>query len=287
MLRLSSNGKNAESGEIIDFNNNIQLRIQSAEPWSLYTLIVYDRSAPSAKDPFNSPYLHWLVVNIQGDDLSSGETVVEYQRPSPPPGSGVHRYVVALLTQLSDKPIQPEIPQGRIQFPIGEFTTGYGLYPSDTITFSVRSPSPRSPPPRSGGYWPTPNRNSDRGFRDRKSGSDDSRKYESEKRKDWTNPQMTDQEQRYCRCLVEVAAKQPLSCNKDRAWFEEREGRRCANPYAVCQKTVLKGQSRPRCNFILERMSDSQLRGLASLERLEVTPETSREEVISILRSKQ
>lgn len=43
--------------------------------------------------------VHWLVGNIKGSDLSSGQEVVPYLQPVPFNNSGVHRYVFALYEQ--------------------------------------------------------------------------------------------------------------------------------------------------------------------------------------------
>lgn len=48
-----------------------------------HTLVMYD---PDAVKP---SWIHWIATN-QGDKLS-------YKGPSPPPGTGIHRYIFALL----------------------------------------------------------------------------------------------------------------------------------------------------------------------------------------------
>ncbi len=70
-----------------------------------HTLIVVDPDAgktkPTDPRPGNSDryYLHWLVVNISGGDLASGRQVVQYQKPTPPPGTGQHEYKFLLFSQ--------------------------------------------------------------------------------------------------------------------------------------------------------------------------------------------
>ena len=62
---------------------------------------MFDPDAPSAAQKGNQ-YLHWLITNI---DLASHPysltTVHPYVGPSPPPGSGVHRYGFIVLKQAS------------------------------------------------------------------------------------------------------------------------------------------------------------------------------------------
>jgi len=49
---------------------------------------------------------------------------------------------------------------------------------------------------------------------------------------------LTDPQQRYCRCVLHVAAQQSPSCLSEQAWFATREGKQCYNPYAVCAASV-------------------------------------------------
>lgn len=62
---------------------------------NLYTITMTDPDAP------NPDYLHWLVINNTTDSIlhPNGETIVPYVRPSPPPGSGMHRYYTTVWSQ--------------------------------------------------------------------------------------------------------------------------------------------------------------------------------------------
>jgi hypothetical protein len=95
-----------------------------------------------------------------------------------------------------------------------------------------------------------------------------------------------EQDDKYCDCIVKVAAKQPPSCNSDRAWFQERDGHKCYNPYAVCHKTV-QGVGRPSCkqHYNYESMSDDQLIGFASLERINIPQPYDRNTLIQAINS--
>ena len=44
-------------------------------------------------------YLHWMVTNIRGGDLSSGDLVCDYLQPFPALGTGYHRYTFVLYRQ--------------------------------------------------------------------------------------------------------------------------------------------------------------------------------------------
>merc|ERR1719480_500084 len=44
-------------------------------------------------------YLHWMVANIRGSDLASGDTICDYIQPFPAFGTGYHRYSFVLFKQ--------------------------------------------------------------------------------------------------------------------------------------------------------------------------------------------
>ena len=66
----------------------------------LYTIVMVDHDAPSADDPYNKYWLHWLVIN-------NNEDMVPYSPPNPPMGSGPHRYFVYIFEQPNELYIQP------------------------------------------------------------------------------------------------------------------------------------------------------------------------------------
>lgn len=58
------------------------------DPTALYTVLFTDPDAPSRANPAYSEVLHWLVVNVQKADISSGVTIMEYVGSGPPDGTG-------------------------------------------------------------------------------------------------------------------------------------------------------------------------------------------------------
>ncbi|ETO33247.1 hypothetical protein RFI_03860 [Reticulomyxa filosa] len=48
----------------------------AADAKKYYTLILTDPDAPSRKEPKYREWLHWIVTNIPGSDVSKGETLV-------------------------------------------------------------------------------------------------------------------------------------------------------------------------------------------------------------------
>lgn len=84
-----------------------------------YTLIMSDPDAPSRAAPRCREWLHWIVANtekrcggkgMEGEEGEEGEeetevsgqgyTVCDYNGPTPPRGTGKHRYVFVLYEQL-------------------------------------------------------------------------------------------------------------------------------------------------------------------------------------------
>jgi phosphatidylethanolamine-binding protein (PEBP) family uncharacterized protein len=70
-----------------------------ADPAKYYTLLMFDPDAPSRQDPKSADVKHWLVVNILGCDVKSGEVIAEYAGSGPPQGTGLHRYIFLVFEQ--------------------------------------------------------------------------------------------------------------------------------------------------------------------------------------------
>lgn len=102
-----------EEGKVADFGNVMtpfQIRNAPQVKWhaeheSYYTLVVIDPDAPKAKYPTLREYNHWLVVNINGSDLRSGDVKIEYTGPLPYRRSGLHRIVFLLYKQIEKSAI--------------------------------------------------------------------------------------------------------------------------------------------------------------------------------------
>jgi phosphatidylethanolamine-binding protein (PEBP) family uncharacterized protein len=78
-------------------------------------------------------YLHWMVVNITGSDVSTGSTVMPYKPPphSPDESDGVHRYTVLLFAHrnpLNGSSGYPW-PTARTNFNTSLFWDAHGLPP--------------------------------------------------------------------------------------------------------------------------------------------------------------
>jgi phosphatidylethanolamine-binding protein (PEBP) family uncharacterized protein len=58
-----------------------------------YTFIIVDPDAPTG------PHIHQCIYNIPGDNVQKGTILLPYYPPTPPKGSGEHRYFCILYEQ--------------------------------------------------------------------------------------------------------------------------------------------------------------------------------------------
>ncbi len=114
--QVNANGKtltkkNTVSAPTIEF---------TGDTGKLYTLLMSDPDAPAKS------WLHWLITNIPGEsnDITQGQTVMEYTRPNPP--SGTHRYIFTLYEQPGGS-IMVSAPADRGNFPVPQFEQHYSL----------------------------------------------------------------------------------------------------------------------------------------------------------------
>jgi len=205
-----------------------------AFPNKYYTLVMYDISAPTPENPANSPYLHLLTVNIPGMDIPKGNIVVSYVPPSPPSGSAPHMYIIDIYEQPGL--ISLESVTDRVRYDLAGLVNRTGLVLTKRFSFFVEAPQEYQP------------------------------------KASWLKSEtgLSEPKQKFCRCVLDVASKQPESCNRERAWYQVREGRMCYNPYSVCAKSV--GTTSRKCgeSYDFENIPDDQLVAYASLNRIEV-----------------
>lgn len=103
-----------------------------ADKNSFYTLIMTDPDAPSRENPEFREILHWLVVNIPGNEVNKGKVITEYIGSGPPQGSGLHRYIFFVFKQPSvlnfDEPGDSRTSrQHRRQFKTRDLAKKYNL----------------------------------------------------------------------------------------------------------------------------------------------------------------
>lgn len=91
----------------------------SPPPETYYTLVAWDPDAPAKS------WLHWLITNITGSNPTTGEEVVTWSPPTPPPGTGPHRYIFGLFSH--EQPIDVSPPQSRGNFSPSTFAANHKL----------------------------------------------------------------------------------------------------------------------------------------------------------------
>ena len=105
---------------------------------TLYTVAFVDPDAPSRKEPKFREWLHYLVFNVKGCDLSSGEEQAAYIGSGPPQGTGLHRYVWIVYKQKEKIKVEEKklifSGEGRGGFNIEKWRKKYGL--SDPIALN-------------------------------------------------------------------------------------------------------------------------------------------------------
>ncbi|KAH8359195.1 hypothetical protein KR093_005122 [Drosophila rubida] len=97
-----------------------------------YTLLMVDPDVPSRKVPKFKEYLHWLVVNIPGNQLNLGDVRAAYVGALPLKDTGLHRYVLLLykqpdFTKFDVEKVPQQNDEGRIKFSTKQFAEKYKL----------------------------------------------------------------------------------------------------------------------------------------------------------------
>lgn len=79
------------------------VQLSSADEEKKYTLLMVDPDAPSRKKPSRAYWRHWLLVDIKGEAFKTGDVrgseLSAYTRPTPPQGTGLHRYQFLVFEQ--------------------------------------------------------------------------------------------------------------------------------------------------------------------------------------------
>ena len=97
-LEVYYNNKKIQNNEFItpiESQNMPLVKIISRSNNKIYTLVMYD------PDAVNGTHVHWLVININDNNISNGKIILSYKGPAPPPKTGKHRYIFELYEQNS------------------------------------------------------------------------------------------------------------------------------------------------------------------------------------------
>lgn len=105
-LSLSFNGQSIADGSTVTPSTaSVEPELEwLSESGVYYSVMMVDPDAPSPDDPSSAQWLHWAVINIPGDgsllnSLDGGRAMISYAGPSPPAGSGDHRYCTYVFKQ--------------------------------------------------------------------------------------------------------------------------------------------------------------------------------------------
>lgn len=230
-------------------------------PGLSYTFMIYDIDAPRPNAASSSPYMHLLITNIPGNNISQGQYLFDYMPPKPPRSSENHRYVIALFSQ--NKSISGVNLTRRSRFPLDSFITQNGLKLVDDDIIEVDP-------------------NTDKFHLTNKFDVSFNPEHHLIKGNSSLNPG----EENFCSCVIKVAGKEPGQCSFEKAWFEERDGRTCYNPYAVCANST--GHSSRRCNenYNYDAFTDDQLTAFANLNQITYATPLDKSALLRTIKSK-
>ena len=98
-MEVIYNNKTIKNNEFLKVNKTqvkpeIVLNVDSSKT---YLLIMYD------PDAFGGTRIHWVVTNINNNDVNNGYNLLKYKGPAPPPKTGKHRYIFELYEQPFNK----------------------------------------------------------------------------------------------------------------------------------------------------------------------------------------
>jgi len=124
------------NGVKVENNMDIELKQVQTQPKikfnipanKYYTILMVDPDAPSATDPINKHWLHWMVMN-------NNETVINFQPSLPSKNSGKHRYYIYLLEQQNKIDKLPTY--SRPKFSVEQFITKYKLKPIASFMYKT------------------------------------------------------------------------------------------------------------------------------------------------------
>lgn len=242
-------------GSLSDLSS-LQIDWDVNNPTLYYTLIIIDI------DAIQSPFLHALIINIPGNDISNGNVIASYTPPNPPINSKDHRYFIYIYQQPHR--ITPMLVSTRTNFDINTFISKNRLILSEMEVIVVNSNTRQYYLTESS---PLVTPNPDHPLIN-------------------TNSLLSESEKKYCSCVIEVAEKQPGACNLEKAWFERKDNRICANPFAVCAKST--GGSNRNCNqnYNYSEMTDSQLVAFSNLNNIPIPTPFNRSILLDTITSR-
>lgn len=121
----------------------VQVSLYGVDTRYKYTITAVDPDYPSTDNPTGREYLLWLLTNVEGSDLVSGDIqsgncVVPYEGPNPQKGN--HR-VVFIIYQQFYQPVPNITISNRTNFSARIFANQYSLGEAIAAVFSLVQPA--------------------------------------------------------------------------------------------------------------------------------------------------
>uniref|UniRef100_A0A7S2UZW4 Uncharacterized protein n=1 Tax=Fibrocapsa japonica TaxID=94617 RepID=A0A7S2UZW4_9STRA len=113
------------------------VKLTGVQSSALYTLVMVDPDHPGPMHPINREWVHWIVTDIPGGNISRGKEILSYD--SPKPVFHIHRYIIIVFKQTS-KDISDEIKK-RPNFHVKEFAMKHRMDPVGALFFYLHSPA--------------------------------------------------------------------------------------------------------------------------------------------------
>ena len=200
-----------------------------------YTMVMYDVDAPS-KNSHAGVFIHYLLFNMSAD--GEGEELYSYVAPNPQDGE-THRYYIDIYKQPHemDMNIMNDV---RDDFDLEGLVKDNG--------FGIRNRASFIYP-----YMINNNKNKNKKHKHKDifiSGSD-----------------LSEDEKKYCSCVLSVGSKQSPSDLRERKYLN-KDGKYVKgkyNPYAVCSASTKSANRKCGTNYDFEAMPDELLRSYVNL----------------------
>ncbi|CAF1003932.1 unnamed protein product [Adineta ricciae] len=122
---------------------NVQINIENDPNKPHLTLILADPDAPQRGNERAGPWSHWIKAGFQGNNVTSGKTLADYQGPAPPSGTGPHQYIFLLYKSATNdfskhgESIAVSDSGKRKQFHLKKFETDHQLELVATTSYTV------------------------------------------------------------------------------------------------------------------------------------------------------
>ena len=261
VINVFFDGKNANNMSVTPELAKKEIGFTWTQDFNLKTIIMYDTDAPYPP-PRNtsSPMVHILAVNLR--DVIE-QTPISYLPPNPPVDSPPHTYMVELYRQTGPLSLEPLLD--RSNFDVDKFAALHGLTLLARTSFQV-------------GARTLLHSHDEIPFK--------------------PTSTLTESQKAHCRCRLEVGAKQPPACNLDKAYSasaahsgssiprlpDQREGKTCYNPYAVCSRAGTRVRSCTE-DYDFANMDDKYLIAYATLHGVRPPEPYNRAEMLKLIGS--